>query len=225
MRNGIQWHAIALAGALGVGGAACDHGGDDESAGTCRLTSDCRGGEMCDRGVCVPADTGDDPSGGEASSGGDVPMPGGDGSMPGGDGPTPGGDGPNPGDGGPTPGGDEDPVCTEGEITCQGGTLEGCVDGALEQAACDDVCGSQGYTSDGCSGDKCSCDGFLDETCALGVQAFCVCSEAAGETCDNDTFLAFYQSCWEGEQPELACFASFVDGNQVDCASAVDACL
>jgi hypothetical protein len=204
----------------------CQSNDEGEASGRCVVTSDCRGGEMCQEGICLPVELGESSDdGGPADDGHADSGPADSGPVttsPADSGPADSGPADSgPSDSGPAP----SPSCNEGDFSCEVDHIVACVDGDWEEYTCDDVCGSQGYTSSGCTGDQCNCDGFADEECATGVAAFCTCLESTGQSCSNDDYNAFYQECFTGAAPEFACFADYVTNNQVDCTSAVEACL
>jgi hypothetical protein len=68
--------------------------------------------------------------------------------------------------------------------------------------------------------------GATDETCALGVAAFCTCSGAYDYPCTDADMEAFYASCVSGEDQGLfECMTEFVEDNTVDCYGALTTCL
>ncbi len=139
------------------------------------------------------------------------------------------GDGAGPviGSGGST--GSGGPSCTGDEVTClDGSTVGACENGELTPYACTDVCDYLGFYSDGCAQDSCSCGDPNDSTCLDGVGGFCFCLEDAGAgTCSDDDYSNMYGGCHQGD-PDfdvIACYASYVSGNSIDCAAAANGCL
>lgn len=114
--------------------------------------------------------------------------------------------------------------CTDGDFTCDGSILDYCAEGEWERVTCDDLCELDGYTSTGCTGDQCSCDGFADESCFVGADAMCACLDAIGEPCTQDDFLFLYDECWTGDFA-VFCYGLYVDDGYVDCQAAAEVCL
>ncbi|MBC8074233.1 MAG: hypothetical protein IAG13_38290 [Deltaproteobacteria bacterium] len=228
---------VCIGSMLGVFATACDRDEEEGNGdGRCYVSADCRGGERCDSGFCVaietedgdtddsePDDSGPNDSGPNDSGPND--------SGPNDSGPNDSGpDDSGPDDSGPDDSGPDDsgpaPGCEEGEFSCVVDHIEACTEGEWEQFTCSEVCAAQGYTSSGCSdAQQCACDGFADQACATGVAGFCTCLESAGESCSDEDFISFYQSCFAGSAPEFACFSYYVSNGQIDCTSAVEACL
>ncbi|MFO0636963.1 MAG: hypothetical protein U0168_29380 [Nannocystaceae bacterium] len=219
--------SFTLAAVLG----ACDErdeGDDDGAVAFCMDNSDCYNGQVCDAGACVPTGSAQgpgthDPSGADPSgadpSGADPTGADPTGADPTGADPT----GADPTGADPNP--DPSPGCEEGSFACVDDSIEACDNGTIHEYSCADVCATQGWSTSGCNGDQCSCDGYLDQDCALGVAAFCACLEAAGVSCSDDDQQDFYLQCYLGDAPEFACFANYVSNSQVDCVSAESACL
>lgn len=68
--------------------------------------------------------------------------------------------------------------------------------------------------------------GALEDTCATGVSAFCICGEAYGYPCSDSDMQALYDECLAGNDGGLfECMADFVQGNDVYCYDAVMTCL
>lgn len=121
--------------------------------------------------------------------------------------------------------------CKDGELQCGGAdTLEECQNDEWISHSCTEVCEvGAGFTSEGCSKVEniCECGEPLDENCATGAVAYCICKEAAGNgPCTNDDLATLYFGCYNAD-PDLyfvSCLALFVDGNQVDCDGAASVC-
>ena len=220
--NGNRRWGLMCAVALGGLGLACANEPDESGPPWCDANADCYNGQMCQDGLCVSAQS--SASGGSASGGSASGGSASGGSATGGSatGVSTTGSGTNP-----SGGGDDAPpdTCNDGDFTCADSTIEACEDGELVQYGCDEVCASNGWTTAGCDGMQCACDGYLDTHCILGAQAFCVCLEATGESCDDAAMQQIYLDCFEGNAPEIDCFADYVSDNQVDCVSAVGSCL
>jgi hypothetical protein len=119
--------------------------------------------------------------------------------------------------------------CQGDEVYCADtGTVVVCEGGQGESVDCGTLCGTYGYASDGCGDDTCQCGSPTNATCSNGVGAFCACAEWAGESCSNDEATGLYESCHAGEPdiaPTVTCFGTYVSGDTVDCAAAVEGCL
>lgn len=117
--------------------------------------------------------------------------------------------------------------CTPEETACADETYQTCVDGAWQDAACDDVCAATGYASSGCADDvSCLCDEPTDTNCQNGAAGYCFCVEEAGAgTCTEDDYVGFYEGCFDGTVPEIDCFGGYVMNGQIDCQAAIDGCL
>lgn len=68
--------------------------------------------------------------------------------------------------------------------------------------------------------------GDVNEPCAQGAAAFCVCLEAAGESaCTQGDFEDLYGFCDDGEDNGyLSCFGSYVQNDQIACGDAATGC-
>lgn len=124
-------------------------------------------------------------------------------------------------------GGDGEETCSEeGRRRCDDSqTLATCTEGGWTTQSCTSVCGDLGFSAAGCGEDTCMCDAPINETCAVGTQAFCACADAAGEPCSDEQLTAFYVNCHREGDETLTCFAGFVEGDSINCGGAAEVCL
>jgi hypothetical protein len=116
--------------------------------------------------------------------------------------------------------------CMPDETACAEGMYQTCVDGSWQNETCNDVCAPNGYASSGCADAlTCLCDQPTDDHCNLGVTALCFCIEQSGSSCSADDETSFYDTCFDGSEPAVGCFADLVMNNTIDCNVAIDTCL
>lgn len=117
--------------------------------------------------------------------------------------------------------------CVDGTIECHDDTQQVCVLGTQDATPCEEACNLTGYHSTGCEADEtaCHCEDFADPTCIDGMSAFCFCLDQVGSPCSEDNTFEYYDQCFSGASPEIACFGDYIDGVQVACDAAIAACL
>lgn len=118
-------------------------------------------------------------------------------------------------------------VCYDDDTYCDDDELQTCVDGQWEIVDCDDVCESQGYTSDGCEqAESCSCGAHTDGVCDDAAYQHCICIDALyGEIpCSNEQLEMEYQACFADTTPANTCWSQYNVQIIEDCEMAVAEC-
>lgn len=101
--------------------------------------------------------------------------------------------------------------------------LAGCAENANINCPGIDGCYGIGFEpipSPTCDANVCNWERPLDETCALGARAWCLCQTPA---CGNEAVGDLYVDCYQGNTPLAECWAASVHNDAVSCAE-VAAC-